>query len=161
LENFKSHNNNYYNNNIINMAHQDKHLKAFIRLDGKHRPVSGTTVLRLAKPKVGKWKEVLTYLCCTTSTTSTTSTVFQGIQQVFKNSGAVSAVASCGDRSLTVNLWTRVQMTGPDYSGIVLYADQACTLPIGGNNQWWLHEATNTAMFVNTAGTITIWTLCA
>jgi hypothetical protein len=63
------------------MAQTNKNLRMFIRMDGSGRAVPGSGVLRLKKPKVGKWFEIPTYECCdplyitdTTTTTSTTST---------------------------------------------------------------------------------------
>lgn len=47
-------------------------LRAFVRLDGQGRVVSGSLILRKNKPKVGKWIEVTTYECCDTTTTTTT-----------------------------------------------------------------------------------------
>ncbi len=63
------------------MAQLNKNLRMYIRLDGSGRAVPGSGVLRLKKPKVGKWFEIPTYECCdylticeTTTTTSTSST---------------------------------------------------------------------------------------
>lgn len=50
-------------------------LRAFVRLDGNNRVVAGSLILRKNKPKVGRWLEIATGLCCqTTTTTTTTST---------------------------------------------------------------------------------------
>ena len=50
-----------------------RRLKAFVRLDGNGRVVSGSLLLRESKPKVGRWIQVQTYVCCEgTSTTTTT-----------------------------------------------------------------------------------------
>ncbi len=51
-----------------------KDKKAFVRVDGSGRDVGGSLVLRLNKPKNGKWREVPAYLCCL-PTTSTTTTI--------------------------------------------------------------------------------------
>jgi hypothetical protein len=40
-------------------------LKAFVRFDGSGRIVAGSLILRKNKPKVGKWKEIQAYECCT------------------------------------------------------------------------------------------------
>ena len=57
------------------MATTDKQdLKAFIRIDGSGREIAGSLILRKSKPKVGNWREVTAYLCCTPTTTTTTST---------------------------------------------------------------------------------------
>ena len=53
-------------------------LKAFVRFDGSGRIVAGSLILRKNKPKVGKWKEIPAYECCsfvspTTTTTTTTA----------------------------------------------------------------------------------------
>lgn len=50
-------------------------LKAFVRLDGSHRVVSSSLILRKTMPKVGKWVEVPAYECCVPTTTSTTTAV--------------------------------------------------------------------------------------
>jgi hypothetical protein len=144
------------------MAHQDKNLKAFIRLDGKNRPVSGTTVLRLIKPKVGNWQEVITYLCTSsTTTTSTTVAVFTGIPQIFKNHGVSTISLSCATNTETVTYYSRTPiLTGSGYFNIVIYSDSACTLPIDGDNQWWLHGLTNTSMFIDDTGSIKNWAVC-
>jgi hypothetical protein len=56
-----------------------RNLKAFVRYDGSGRVVAGSLVLRKNKPKVGKWKEILTYECCNDiPTTSTTTTAALG-----------------------------------------------------------------------------------
>lgn len=47
-------------------------LKAYVRYDGSGRVIAGSLVLRRAKPKVGDWKEVQGYECCTSSTLTTT-----------------------------------------------------------------------------------------
>lgn len=50
-------------------------LKAYVRYDGQGRVVAGSLILRKNKPKVGKWKEILSYECCNVvPTTSTTTT---------------------------------------------------------------------------------------
>jgi len=36
-----------------------KKLKSFVRLDGSHRVVLGSLILRQKMPKVGKWKEII------------------------------------------------------------------------------------------------------
>ena len=50
------------------MATNKRDLKAYARFDGTGRIVPGSLVLRRAKPKVGRWKEVEAYECCTTPT---------------------------------------------------------------------------------------------
>ncbi len=39
-------------------------LKAFIRIDGSGRDVPNSLIWRKSMPKVGKWKEVDGYDCC-------------------------------------------------------------------------------------------------
>jgi hypothetical protein len=60
------------------MSKSKKDLRAFVRLDGSGRVVSGSLILRKKKPKVGKWFEIQTYECCDpldiVNTTSTTTT---------------------------------------------------------------------------------------
>jgi len=55
-----------------------KDLRAFVRLDGSGRVVSGSLILRKKKPKVGRWFEIKTYECCDpleiVETTTTTTT---------------------------------------------------------------------------------------
>jgi hypothetical protein len=41
-----------------------KDLKSFVRYDGTGRLIAGSLILRKQKPRVGKWEEVDTYLCC-------------------------------------------------------------------------------------------------
>lgn len=52
-----------------------RNLKAFVRYDGSGRVVAGSLVLRKNKPKVGKWKEILTYECCNNVPSTTTATL--------------------------------------------------------------------------------------
>jgi hypothetical protein len=47
-------------------------LKAFVRYDGSGRVVAGSLILRRQKPKVGNWKQVQGYECCTDHTLTTT-----------------------------------------------------------------------------------------
>jgi hypothetical protein len=49
------------------MATNKRDLKAYSRFDGTGRIVPGSTVLRRNKPKVGNWKEVQAYECCSPS----------------------------------------------------------------------------------------------
>lgn len=53
-----------------------RELKAYVRIDGSHRMVPSSLILRKNKPKVGRWEEVDAYECCNTpaATTSTTTT---------------------------------------------------------------------------------------
>lgn len=46
-----------------------KDLKSFVRIDGQGRVVASSNILRKKMPKVGKWIEIETNLCCTTTTT--------------------------------------------------------------------------------------------
>lgn len=55
------------------MSTSKKDLKAFVRIDGSGRVVSGSLILRKAKPKVGKWREIPAYECCNPTTTTTTA----------------------------------------------------------------------------------------
>jgi hypothetical protein len=55
------------------MATSKKDLKAFVRIDGSGRVVAGSLILRLKKPKVGKWREIPAYECCNPTTTTTTT----------------------------------------------------------------------------------------
>ncbi len=55
------------------MSNSKKDLKAFVRIDGSGRVVSGSLILRKSKPKVGKWREIPAYECCNPTTTSTTT----------------------------------------------------------------------------------------
>ena len=57
------------------MATNKKDLKAFARLDGQGRVVSGSLILRKSKPKVGKWIEIAAYECCNYTSTTTTTAV--------------------------------------------------------------------------------------
>lgn len=51
-----------------------RRLKAYVRVDGSGRVVPQSMVLRVSKPKSGKWQEIQTYACCNPTTTTTTST---------------------------------------------------------------------------------------
>jgi len=42
----------------------NQNLKAYVRYDGSGRVVAGSLILRRQKPKVGKWEEINTSLCC-------------------------------------------------------------------------------------------------
>lgn len=50
------------------MAQKNPRKKAFIRIDSSGRIVPGSTVLRLSKPKIGRWVEITSDVCCTTTT---------------------------------------------------------------------------------------------
>jgi hypothetical protein len=43
---------------------ENNKLKAFVRYDGNNNIVPGSLILRLSKPKDGKWEEIPTSLCC-------------------------------------------------------------------------------------------------
>ena len=47
-------------------------LKGYVRIDGSHRAVPNSLILRLRKPKYGKWMEVPVDQCCNTIITTTT-----------------------------------------------------------------------------------------
>ena len=40
------------------MSSNNPHLKAYVRYDASNRPISGSLILRVNKPKIGKWREV-------------------------------------------------------------------------------------------------------
>jgi hypothetical protein len=50
-----------------------KELKAFVRLTGGGRVVSGSLIFRKNKPKTGNWIEVGADRCCVITTTTTTT----------------------------------------------------------------------------------------
>lgn len=50
----------------------NRNQKAYIRIDGSGRDVAGSLILRNKKPGNGKWREVLAYECCNTTTNTTT-----------------------------------------------------------------------------------------
>lgn len=54
------------------MGSNKRDLKAYVRYDGSGRVVAGSLILRRSKPKVGKWKEIQGYQCCTDHTLTTT-----------------------------------------------------------------------------------------
>jgi hypothetical protein len=140
------------------MALQDKHLRAFIRLDGKHRPISGTTVLRLLKPKVGKWKEVQTYLCCPKPippTTTTTTTTIVSFSIVFDNVLIATAGASCGNPISTFTYYSRTPLVGTGRDiGKQVFVDSNCTLLFNGQEKWAHCTATDIPMKISTIGVI-------
>lgn len=37
------------------------HLKAYVRYDASDRPIPSSLILRVKKPKIGKWREVYGY----------------------------------------------------------------------------------------------------
>jgi hypothetical protein len=49
-------------------------LKAYVRYDGTGRVIAGSLILQRFKPKVGKWQEIASKLCCNDITTTTTTT---------------------------------------------------------------------------------------
>lgn len=51
-----------------------RELKAFVRLDGQNRKISGSLIYRRNKPKVGNWVQVSASECCTLDYPTTTST---------------------------------------------------------------------------------------
>ena len=55
------------------MATNRRDLKGFIRIDYNHRDVPGSLILRKSMPKLGRWREVDVWECCTGTTTTTTS----------------------------------------------------------------------------------------
>ena len=57
------------------MASNKNDLKNFARLDGAGRLISGSTILRKKKPKVGNWLEIPVGVCCDPLTVCSTTTV--------------------------------------------------------------------------------------
>ena len=55
------------------MGSSNNNLKAYVRIDASGRVVAGSLVLRKNKPKVGRWKEIMTYECCDLTTTTSTT----------------------------------------------------------------------------------------
>jgi hypothetical protein len=41
-----------------------KKLKSYVRIDGSGRIVPGSVILRKQKPKVGRFKEIASTICC-------------------------------------------------------------------------------------------------
>lgn len=50
------------------MAQRNPRKKAFIRIDASGRIVPGQVVLRNTKPKIGRWLQIESSVCCTTTT---------------------------------------------------------------------------------------------
>lgn len=50
------------------MANINPRLKAYVRVDASGRVIQGSLILRKQKPKIGRWVEVQSSLCCTTTT---------------------------------------------------------------------------------------------
>ena len=69
-------------------------LKAFVRYDGSGRVVAGSLILRRKKPKVGNWKEVQGYECCTdhTLTTTVATSITNFVIKFFCGGNEVAAV---------------------------------------------------------------------
>lgn len=51
-----------------------RELKAFVRLDGQNRKISGTLIYRRSKPKVGNWVQISASECCDLDFTTTSTT---------------------------------------------------------------------------------------
>jgi len=50
------------------MAQKNPRKRAFIRIDASGRIIPSQVVLRLRKPRIGRWIEITADVCCTTTT---------------------------------------------------------------------------------------------
>jgi hypothetical protein len=50
------------------MAQKNPRKKAFIRIDASGRVIPGSVVLRVSKPKIGRWVQITSDVCCETTT---------------------------------------------------------------------------------------------
>ena len=76
--------------------------KAYIRIDGSGRDVAGSLILRNKMPGNGKWKEVLAYECC--NTTTNTTTVNPLAVGTFYSGGIIASSTIIEDRVMIVDL---------------------------------------------------------
>jgi hypothetical protein len=83
------------------MGSNKRDLKAYVRFDGSGRVVAGSLILRRNKPKVGNWKEVQGYECCTDHTlTTTVATAITNFKVRFYCGGSI------GSELLSSTGWT-------------------------------------------------------
>lgn len=47
---------------------QSTRKNAYIRIDASGRVIPGSVVVRLQKPKIGRWIEITSTVCCTSTT---------------------------------------------------------------------------------------------
>jgi len=50
------------------MAQKNPRMKAFVRIDASGRIIPGQVVLRLRKPRIGRWIQITSDVCCETTT---------------------------------------------------------------------------------------------
>lgn len=89
------------------MTPNDRNLKAYSRFDGTGRIVPGSTVLRRQKPKVGNWKEVQAYECCTDVTltyTVTSQTIVDVTLRLFCNGTQINYLYTPSDSTTIASL---------------------------------------------------------
>lgn len=65
-------------------------LRGFVRIDGSHRLVPNSLILRKNKPKVGRWEEVDVWECCNGITTTTTTTAIPCVEYMMVGTPAQS-----------------------------------------------------------------------
>lgn len=116
------------------MADQFK-LKTWVRIDGTGKVIPGGPIFQAHKPKVGKWREINTNLCCneitstTTSTstsTSTTSTTTTVASFAFEAYPGISTGDACGHVNPMITVYANTTILG---TLINLYMDAALTIP--------------------------------
>ena len=92
----------------------NRNQKAYIRIDGSGRDVAGSLILRNKKPGNGKWREVLAYECC--NTTTNTTTVNPLAVGTFYSGGIIASSTIIENRVMIVDLndlGQHVWNTGP------------------------------------------------
>jgi hypothetical protein len=100
-------------------------LKPYVRFDGTGRIVSSSLIYRRTKPLDGNWKlldikkDITTY------------------EQFFLCDGNVKADRCSPGEPL--NAYTKVEIINEESTGVIIYYDKACTLPLLGGNYWYLH----------------------
>jgi hypothetical protein len=103
-----------------------KDLKSFVRVDASGRVVAGSLVLRRAKPKNGKWKEIQTYPG-SDPTGGATVKVF-----VMADVGVADHATACASEAAVSSHYFR----GPDQIptvGSVVYTDALGEVPVNSD----------------------------
>lgn len=120
------------------MANQSK-LKAWVRTDGGGTVVGSGPIFSLKKPKVGKWREINSGLCCNTVPGSTTTTTTAGgggntpTAWVGRFTSELASVCNSGS-----NVW---YTAGPVIDGHIVYQNADLTNPF-----------TQDGLYISTAG---------
>lgn len=131
---------------------QTPKLRAFVRIDGSGRVVSGTPVLQASKPKVGTWREIPLYYrgegTTTTTTTAAPSTTTTTTATPSTTTTTTTAVASfsyslaTGTSSFFVcngsNRLTLYAGVATLNIGVQLYTDSGLTTPYNTSSPFFV-----------------------